>query len=56
MAERIIVGADPCGIMIKEEVKKYLQDTGYEVTDVGSMPDGTEVDYYEVGARVGARV
>ncbi len=55
MAEKIIIGSDPCGVGIKEEVKKHLQDNGYDVTDVGSAP-GMDVDYYVAGSRVGERI
>ena len=52
---RIAVGADHAGFATKEEVKRWLQDWGYEVDDVGTQ--GSEpVDYPAYAARVASRV
>ena len=55
MSKKIIVGADPCGYDVKEIVKAYLIEKGYEVEDVGTTAD-EEVIYYQVGYNVASRV
>ena len=47
MAMKVIIGADPLGFAIKEDVKKYLLSSGYEVEDITG--DGP-IDYYNVGS------
>lgn len=54
--KKIIIGADPLGFTVKEAVKKYLTDEGYEITDVGTLDDEHQVAYYNVGKEVGRRV
>nr|WP_307756886.1 RpiB/LacA/LacB family sugar-phosphate isomerase [uncultured Christensenella sp.] len=53
MAMKVIIGADPLGFAIKEDVKKYLLSSGYEVEDITG--DGP-IDYYNVGYNVGKRI
>lgn len=48
--ERIIMGADPFGVELKNTVKEHLEKQGYEIEDI-SGPDG--LDYVEVGKQVG---
>lgn len=55
MKKRILVGADPIGRPLKEEVVMYLEEEGYEVIDVGSTKE-TDVDYWRVGNEVGKRM
>jgi ribose 5-phosphate isomerase B len=51
----IIIGADHAGYPLKETIKRYLADTGYAVTDIGT--DCTDsVDYPDFGIRVAVRV
>ena len=56
MSKRIIIGADPLGLQVKEAVKEYLQSEGYEVTDIGTIEEAVPVDYYQVGSEVGRRI
>lgn len=56
MSKKIIIGADPLGYSVKEAVKKYLEQQEYEVTDVGTLDDEHQVDYYNVGSEVGKRI
>nr|WP_122013113.1 RpiB/LacA/LacB family sugar-phosphate isomerase [Maliibacterium massiliense] len=56
MDKRILVGADPAGLQLKNAVKADLEALGYEVTDVGTLDAAHEVDYYEVGRRAGKAV
>lgn len=48
---RIAIGSDHGGFLLKEDVKKYLSDNGYEVKDFGC--NGLEsVDYPEYAHKV----
>ncbi|ADY57547.1 ribose-5-phosphate isomerase [Syntrophobotulus glycolicus DSM 8271] len=49
---KIALGADHGGYLLKEEIKEYLRESGYEVSDYGT--DSCEsVDYPSFGAAVG---
>jgi ribose 5-phosphate isomerase B len=52
---RIVVGSDHAGFRAKETIKKYLQDAGYTVDDVGTNSEES-VDYPDFGKAVGERV
>jgi ribose 5-phosphate isomerase B len=43
---RIVVGADPWGLELKEAAKAHLIEKGHEVIDVGGTTD-EEVKYYD---------
>jgi len=48
---RIALAADHAGYLLKDELARWLQELGHEVTDLGT--NGPEsVDYPEYGARV----
>ena len=54
MYMHVILGADHGGFKIKEEVKAWLADKGYEVSDVGAeslMPDDDYVDYAKAAVK-----
>ena len=51
MGKRIALGSDHAGFPLKEELRRYLQDQGYAVLDLGT--DSTEsVDYPQFAAKV----
>lgn len=52
---KIIMGSDHAGFSLKEEIKKYLSDTGIEITDVGTYSDES-VDYPDYGSEVARKV
>ncbi len=56
MSKRLVVGADPAGYDLKESVKAYLEEKGYEIVDVGTTSLDEPVDYYNVGAKVGEKI
>lgn len=56
MDKKIIIGADPLGFSVKEAVKAYLEQQGYEVTDIGTADGEHSVEYYRVGSEVGKRI
>jgi ribose 5-phosphate isomerase B len=52
---RIALGADHAGFCAKENIKKYLEDAGYGVDDVGTWSEES-VDYPDFARAVGERV
>jgi len=44
MAKAIALGCDHVGLLLKEPIKKYLNESGYEVLDIGTNTQ-TSVDY-----------
>lgn len=55
MGEIIGVGSDHGGFELKEEIKKYLVELGYEVKDYGTDTEES-VDYPDYGRKVGNAV
>lgn len=53
---KIILGSDKSGFYLKEAVKKYLIDKGYEVTDVGTQDMEKGIPYFEVAPKVAKAV
>ena len=52
---RMVVGSDHAGFRAKEIIKKYLQDAGYTVDDMGTHSEES-VDYPDFAKAVGERV
>jgi ribose 5-phosphate isomerase B len=52
---RIAIGSDHAGFLLKEALRQWLLDNGYEVTDVGTFSED-RVDYPHYGALVGQAV
>jgi len=48
---KIYIGADHKGFSLKQHLTKYLQEEGYEVTDVGTDSE-TSTDYPDYGLEV----
>ncbi len=53
--KRIIIGADHAGFALKETIKSYLRETGWDVADAGVYDDAT-VDYPDYGCTVAGSV
>ena len=53
--EKIIIGADHAGFDLKEAVKPYLAEAGWEVVDQGTF-DNAPVDYADFGGPVAMAV
>jgi len=49
----IYIGADHRGFQLKESLKKYLKDSGYEAVDVGNDKYVATDDYPDFAALVG---
>ena len=52
---RIAIGADHAGFHVKETIKKYLEDSGYTVDDVGTWSEES-VDYPDYAKAVAEKV
>ena len=46
----IYLGADHRGFLLKEELKKFLTDSGFEVQDVGAFAYNKDDDYVDFAA------
>jgi RpiB/LacA/LacB family sugar-phosphate isomerase len=53
--KRIIIGSDHAGFSLKEDIKEYLSEMEYTVTDVGTL-SLESVDYPDFGVKVAERV
>ncbi len=53
--KKIAIGSDHAAFDVKEQLKKHLQDLGWEVTDYTAVKDGAG-DYPEVGRPVAEAV
>lgn len=54
--ERIIIGSDLSGFLLKEAIKEHLLEAGYEVVDDGTLSQNEPQPYFEVANRVAKRV
>ena len=52
---RIAIGSDHAGFSVKETIRKYLENAGYAVSDLGTSSEES-VDYPDYGKAVGERV
>lgn len=52
---KVAMGADHGGFALKEEVKKHLEQQGYEITDFGCYSEDS-IDYNEVATTVAIKV
>jgi ribose 5-phosphate isomerase B len=52
---RIALGADHAGFRVKESIRRYLEDAGYGVDDVGTWSEAS-VDYPDFARAVAERV
>jgi len=52
----IYLGADHAGFHVKEELKKYLEELGYEYDDLGNKELDLEDDYPDFAIKVAEKV
>jgi ribose 5-phosphate isomerase B len=50
MSKKIVLGADHGGFKLKEKIKKYLEESGHKITDVGAYNDSS-VDYPDIAEK-----
>ena len=53
---RIVLGADHGGFELKESMKKFLQEEGYEVEDAGNAEFDKDDDYVDFAEKVAGKV
>jgi len=53
---KIAIGSDHAGFELKEKVKKFLKEKGYEYDDLGAAKIDPNDDYPEYGKKVGEAV
>jgi ribose 5-phosphate isomerase B len=53
--KKVAIGSDHTGFAIKKLVKKYLEDKGYEITDVGTF-DENSCDYPDFAIKVAEHI
>ncbi len=53
---RIIIGSDPIGYKLKEDLIKHLSLLGYEVQDLGCTNENEAVDYPDVAVALAERI
>ena len=44
----IVIGADPWGADLKDQIKEHLEAQGHTLIDVGTTGEDHRVDYYNV--------
>ena len=49
--EKILIGSDQWGFRLKEELKTYLCEKGFEPVDIGTLDPEQPVPYYAVAAK-----
>lgn len=49
--EKLFIGSDKSGFTLKEAVKAYLLEEGYDVTDIGTLDPDNAFPYYEVAEK-----
>jgi ribose 5-phosphate isomerase B len=52
----ILIGSDHIGYLLKENLKEYLVESGYEVVDLGCTDADTPVDYPDVAVELAERI
>lgn len=53
---RVAIGADHAGFLLKNELKKHIEDMGHEVEDVGTFSGEQSVDYPDWARKVADRL
>jgi len=53
---KVAIGSDHAGFELKEQIKDYLEDEGYDVTDVGALRYDKDDDYPDFARSVAHKV
>jgi len=54
--KKLVIGADKSGFGLKEAVKKFLENKGYYVEDVGTKDLENWLPFYEVAPKVAKKI
>jgi ribose 5-phosphate isomerase B len=55
MSSKLVIGSDHFGLPLKNQIRDYLREQGYEVEDIGTDSDDP-VDYPEIAERLAQEV
>lgn len=53
---RVVIGSDHAGYEQKERIKSHLEESGYQVEDVGTFSADESVDYPDFAIKAGRKV
>ncbi|NQZ66125.1 MAG: RpiB/LacA/LacB family sugar-phosphate isomerase [Mycoplasmatales bacterium] len=56
MKKKIILASDHAGFELKDELRKYAEEKGYEIEDLGPKNDEKPVSYAEQGLKLSNKV
>jgi ribose 5-phosphate isomerase B len=54
--EKILLGADPWGMELKNIIKEHLEKKGYEILYIGMLDAEHEIMYYDVAAAAAKKI
>jgi ribose 5-phosphate isomerase B len=54
--EKILLGADPWGMELKNIIKEHLEKKGYEILDIGMHDAEHEIMYYDIGVTAAKKI
>lgn len=53
---KIVIASDVSGFRLKEEVKKYLTEKGYDITDVGQISEEEPMLYFNAASNLAKEI
>lgn len=53
---KIIIGSDVSGFSLKESIKKYLTEKGYDFDDLGTQDTKNGILFYEVASKIAKKI
>lgn len=56
MDKRMIIGSDRSGFPLKEAIKTYLTDKGYQIEDVGMLDEESFQAFYQVAPKAARKI
>jgi ribose 5-phosphate isomerase B len=54
--EKLLVGADPWGMELKDIIKEHLEKKGYEIIDIGTYNSENPMDYYSISETAAKKI
>jgi ribose 5-phosphate isomerase B len=54
--EKILVGADPWGMELKNIIKEHLEKKGYEIVDIGTHNAESPIDYFSIAETAAKKI
>ena len=53
---KVAIACETSSFQLKEQVKKYIMNLGYEVEDVGQLSEDENVLYFEAAANLARKI